>query len=63
MVDQSWYTKPPGVREDLSAGGVVLRREAGKWLVALVKEAGLSSHFLPKGRVEAGEELEAAARR
>lgn len=63
MVDQSWYTRPPGVRDDLSAGGIVLRREAGKWLVALVAEAGLSSYFLPKGRVETGEGLEVAARR
>ena len=28
FVDESWYIKPPGVREDVSAGGVVMRMEA-----------------------------------
>lgn len=40
-----------------------MRQAAGQWLVALVSEAELSSYFLPKGRVEVGEQLQAAARR
>jgi ADP-ribose pyrophosphatase YjhB (NUDIX family) len=63
MIDQSWYRKPPGVREDISAGGVVVRMVDGHPLVALVSESGLSHYFLPKGHVEDGEDLQSAARR
>jgi ADP-ribose pyrophosphatase YjhB (NUDIX family) len=63
MIDQSWYRKPPDVREDISAGGVVLRMVDGRPQVALVSEAGLSHYFLPKGHVEDGEDLQSAARR
>jgi 8-oxo-dGTP pyrophosphatase MutT (NUDIX family) len=62
-IDESWYQKPSGVRTDISAGGVVIRLEAGVLRVALVSEAGLSHYFLPKGRVESGEDLQTAARR
>jgi ADP-ribose pyrophosphatase YjhB (NUDIX family) len=63
MVDQSWYRKPLGIQEDVSAGGVVLRMVEGRPMVALVSEAGLSHYFLPKGHVEPGEDLQSAARR
>jgi ADP-ribose pyrophosphatase YjhB (NUDIX family) len=63
FVDESWYIKPPGVREDISAGGVVMRMEAGRCLVALVAQDALSHYFLPKGRCKAGENLQIAARR
>ena len=63
MIDKSWYQKPSGIRTDISAGGVVIHMEEGHPMVALVSEAGLSRYFLPKGRVEADEDLQAAARR
>jgi len=61
MIDETWYKRPPGVREHLSAGGVVARVENGRVHIALVGEKGLSKFVLPKGHVEAGESLEQAA--
>lgn len=61
MIDETWYKRPPGVREHLSAGGIVARAENGRVYVALVGEKGLSKFVLPKGHVEAGESLEQAA--
>ncbi len=63
MIDQSWFSRPPGVRQDISAGGVVLRFIDEHPQVALVSEEGLSHYFLPKGQVEEGEDLLDAARR
>jgi ADP-ribose pyrophosphatase YjhB (NUDIX family) len=63
LIDDSWYGKPPGIRQDISAGGVVLHLVNGPPQVALVAEAGFSHYFLPKGRCEEGEDLQAAARR
>ena len=63
MIDESWYKRPPGVSDRTSAGGVVVRREDGQIYVALVGELGLTERVLPKGGVEPGESLEAAARR
>ncbi|RMF43848.1 MAG: NUDIX domain-containing protein [Anaerolineae bacterium] len=63
MIDETWYHKPAGMRERVSAGGVVVRRAAGQILVALVVEAGFSHYILPKGGVKRGETLEQAARR
>lgn len=40
-----------------------MRRDAGRVLVALVRERRYRSYFLPKGSVEHGESLEMAARR
>lgn len=62
-IDRSWYVKPAGIRERLTAGGVVLRRAPEGLLVALVREAGLEGHVLPKGGVEPGESLDDAALR
>lgn len=62
-VDESWYKRPPGVPEHLSAGGVVVRIEKKRVYIALVGQRGRSKFVLPKGHVEAGETVEQAARR
>ncbi len=63
MIDETWYRRPQGVPVSLAAGGVVVRRGGDGWLVALVREAGTSRYILPKGRLDAGETAEEAARR
>jgi ADP-ribose pyrophosphatase YjhB (NUDIX family) len=63
MIDESWYRRPEGVGEHVSAGGIVVRSEYGRLLLALVHEAGHDSFVLPKGHVDAGEDTEEAARR
>ena len=64
MIDESWYTRPEGVPDRTSAGGVVVRLEAYRLLVALVGgEGARKGYILPKGGVEPGESLEEAARR
>lgn len=62
-IDNSWYIKPPGVAEHASCGGVVVRKDGDRILVALVTEPGFVEYILPKGHVESGEDLEQAARR
>ncbi|MBW7862971.1 MAG: NUDIX domain-containing protein [Candidatus Hydrogenedens sp.] len=62
-IDRTWYVKPAGIYERLTAGGVVVRRATEGLLVALVREADLDGHVLPKGGVEPGESLDAAALR
>ena len=67
-VDESWYERPRDERGDevserLAAGGVVVRAEGERLKVALVREAGLGRVILPKGGVEAGEGVLAAAER
>jgi 8-oxo-dGTP pyrophosphatase MutT (NUDIX family) len=62
-IDDSWYAKPPGIPESLSAGGVIVRVEAGLLLVALVREGDQPDYILPKGRVEPGEDAQTAAQR
>jgi 8-oxo-dGTP pyrophosphatase MutT (NUDIX family) len=63
MIDETWYQRPPGIRERRGAGGVVVRWENDRLLVALVRGDGLPDYLLPKGGVEAGETDEVAARR
>ena len=63
MIDESWYRRPAGVPDRISAGGVVVRVEGGRVYVALAREADFPGYVLPKGGVEAGESLEEAARR
>ena len=63
LIDESWYERPEGVRERLNAGGVVVRLEKDNLKVAFVHETGQERLFLPKGGVEAGENLLTAARR
>ena len=51
-------------RRELSAGGLTWRREGdGSVSVVLVRPAGRKTWVLPKGHVEPGETVEAAARR
>lgn len=49
--------------EHVAAGAVVVRLDRGRVFVALVREGEDEAYVLPKGHVEAGESLEAAARR
>lgn len=62
-IDESWYHRPWGMQERISAGGIVVRLDDEHISVALVREEGKDSYILPKGHVEAGESLEQAARR
>jgi ADP-ribose pyrophosphatase YjhB (NUDIX family) len=63
MIDDSYYQKPPSIRESLAAGGVVVRQQGQRVLIALVREGELLDYILPKGSLEAGEDLQEAARR
>jgi ADP-ribose pyrophosphatase YjhB (NUDIX family) len=63
MIDDSWYTRSDGLVEVASAGGVVLRDDGEEIVVALITELDHPHYVLPKGHVELGESLEAAARR
>jgi 8-oxo-dGTP diphosphatase len=64
MIDDTWYVRPSGARDRVSAGGVVARRDAsGRLLVALTGEPEMDGYILPKGGVEQGETLRDAARR
>jgi 8-oxo-dGTP pyrophosphatase MutT (NUDIX family) len=62
-IDSSWYVRPKGVKQRVSAGGIVVRVENGQGLVALTREGDWPLFVLPKGGVENGETLEQAARR
>jgi ADP-ribose pyrophosphatase YjhB (NUDIX family) len=62
-IDDSWYTRPVGVAEHTSCGGVIARKDGPGVLIALISEPGLSAYVLPKGHLELGENLEQAARR
>jgi ubiquinone/menaquinone biosynthesis C-methylase UbiE/ADP-ribose pyrophosphatase YjhB (NUDIX family) len=63
VIDDRWYTRPPGVPAHVAAGGIVVRMSGSGAEVLLVREGGAPSFVLPKGHVEAGETEEAAARR
>jgi 8-oxo-dGTP pyrophosphatase MutT (NUDIX family) len=63
MVDASYYQKPEGIREDESAGGIVVRIMDRQVQVALVREGTHDLYILPKGGIETGESPETAARR
>lgn len=60
-IDEQWYTRPEGLPERVSAGGVVARIERGIIYIALVREGNLPGYVLPKGGVESGESIEEAA--
>lgn len=49
----------------VSAGGVVLRKEGNRWMIAMEQQEKYmdGAWFVPKGHVEEGEDFEAAARR
>ncbi len=57
MIDKSWYVKPEGIKEELTAGGVVACIKDGKVLIALTHENNYPDLCLPKGHVETGEDL------
>lgn len=63
VIDHTWYERPEGVIDRISAGGVVVRLEDSKIFVALARESDLEGFVLPKGGIEAGETYEHAARR
>jgi len=63
QIDDSWYRRPSGVPAHDSAGGVVVRVEGDRILVALQREGPRRAYTLPKGHVEDGESVEDAARR
>jgi len=60
-VDDSWYTRPEGMRDRISAGGVVVRLERGVLLIALAIEVGVPGFVLPKGGQEGDESIEQTA--
>jgi ADP-ribose pyrophosphatase YjhB (NUDIX family) len=62
-IDKSWYIRPVGISETISAGGVVVRRADEKILVGLVNDPSLNGWILPKGQVEKSESLETTAKR
>ena len=62
-IDASWYRRPPDTPERLTAGGLVCRLQEGRLLVALAREGEWPSCIIPKGGVDPGETVEAAARR
>src|SRR6266508_2976645 len=53
------------MRREFSAGGLLVRRLRGEWVVAAIRPAGKPDGLwaLPKGRIDAGESGEATALR
>jgi 8-oxo-dGTP pyrophosphatase MutT (NUDIX family) len=53
------------MQREFSAGGVLVRRLGGRWMVAAIRPAGKPAGLwaLPKGRIEEGESGEATALR
>jgi 8-oxo-dGTP pyrophosphatase MutT (NUDIX family) len=53
------------VRREFSAGGVLVRRLRGRWMVAAIRPAGKPAGLwaLPKGQIDVGERGEATALR
>lgn len=62
-IDESWYVRPEGFGERVSAGGVVARIEQGNILVALVEEKDVPGYVIPKGGQDPGETIEETALR
>ena len=62
-IDNSYFIKPLDIPERPSAGGVIIRRDQEKLLIALVTEPHYPDYLLPKGGVEKGENLQTAAKR
>src|SRR2546421_7514766 len=54
-----------GVRREFSAGGVLVRRLRGRWVVAAIRPGGkpAGTWALPKGQIEPGDSGEATALR
>ncbi len=51
------------MRREFSAGGVLVRRLSGRWMVAAIRPAGKPAGLwaLPKGQIDEGERAEATA--
>ena len=51
------------MKREFSAGGVLVRRLAGRWMVAAIRPGGKAPGVwaLPKGRIDEGERAEATA--
>jgi 8-oxo-dGTP pyrophosphatase MutT (NUDIX family) len=62
-IDNSWYERPEGMAERVSAGGVVVRVDQGALLVALVEERDVPGYVVPKGGQDPGETIEETALR
>jgi 8-oxo-dGTP pyrophosphatase MutT (NUDIX family) len=62
-IDDSWYHRLPGIPEEVSAGGIVVRKQTQHLYVALIRERGAPTYVLPKGRLEPGESIQQAAQR
>lgn len=65
IIDESWFIKPNGVREKITAGGVITRVENDQIMIAVIKKErrGGTKFSLPKGHVKKGETLEETAER
>ena len=63
IIDETWYTRSDDSPLAVSAGGVIVRVEQGRVLVALAQQRSVPGYVLPKGNVDPGESLEEAARR
>ncbi len=62
-IDESWYQRPRETPERVASGGVVVRVSGDATFVAFTREGDTQGFVLPKGGVEPGENLLAAARR
>jgi len=64
-IDKSWYKKPNSKNFPKlnMAGGIVVRKEGRKLLIALVGDKRYTTFNLPKGKVEKGETFFEAAKR
>jgi 8-oxo-dGTP pyrophosphatase MutT (NUDIX family) len=65
MRSQSRRLRSGVVRREFSAGGVLVRRLRGRWMMAAIRPAGKPPGLwvLPKGQLDEGESSEAAALR
>jgi hypothetical protein len=61
VIDATWARGPPAAKDRIAAGWVVLRREGRAVSLAPAREGDLPPCVLPKGGVELGEPLNAAA--
>jgi len=63
VIDESWYMKPEGVPVHEAAGGIIVRPDEGRLMVAFIREEDFTTLVLPKGHVDPGESPEEAALR
>ena len=69
LIDHTWYHRLPAAKERIAAGGMILRQENQRVYLALAQElalgrgADIPPWVLPKGEVDPGDTLDAAARR